>query len=134
MKRLVTLLYNWIHDNAVKPANVTLTGLDTAVTEGTAVVVYCVAEGARPAATITWYNDSSPLQKSAVETTQLQVSASNILSRHIFRVYIHPYYAMYISYICFFSKIVKSSNSYNLYKGEGKGGKLVGRDVSQEKI
>lgn len=97
----MTLLYNWIHDNAVKPANVTLTGLDTAVTEGTAVVVYCVAEGARPAATITWYNDSSPLQKSAVETTQLQVSASNILSRHISRVYIHPYYAMYISYICF---------------------------------
>lgn len=56
----------------------TLTGLDTAVTEGTAVVVYCVADGARPAAAITWYNDSSPLQKSAVETTQLQVSA-NIL-------------------------------------------------------
>ena len=61
----------------MKPANVTLTGLDSAVTEGTAVVVYCVAEGARPAAAITWYNDSSPLQKTAVETTQLQVSANN---------------------------------------------------------
>ena len=70
----------------MKPANVTLTGLDTAVMEGTAVVVYCVAEGARPAATITWYNDSSPLQKSAVETTQLQVSA-NIPSWNISRVY-----------------------------------------------
>ena len=91
----------------------TLTGLDTAVTEGTAVVVYCVAEGARPAATITWYNDSSPLQKSAVETTQLQVSA-NILSRHISRVY------LYAIYHCFLSKIVKSSNSYNLHTGEGK--------------
>ncbi|XP_046442909.1 hemicentin-1-like isoform X6 [Daphnia pulex] len=66
------LVANLRIDVHVKPANVTLTGLDTAVTEGTAVVVYCVAEGARPAATITWYNDSSPLQKSAVETTQLQ--------------------------------------------------------------
>lgn len=60
---------------AVKPANVTLTGLDSPVKEGTAVVVYCHAEGARPAAAISWFNDSSPLQKSAVETTQLQVSS-----------------------------------------------------------
>lgn len=66
------LVANLRIDVHVKPTNVTLTGLDTAVTEGTAVVVYCVADGARPAAAITWYNDSSPLQKSAVETTQLQ--------------------------------------------------------------
>ena len=58
---------------AVKPSSVTLTGLDGTGTEGTAVVVYCVAEGARPAATVTWSNDSSPLLKSAVETIQLQV-------------------------------------------------------------
>lgn len=50
-----------------------MTGLDSPVKEGTAVVVYCQAEGARPAAAISWFNDSSPLQKSAVETTQLQV-------------------------------------------------------------
>ena len=57
----------------MKPAMVTITGLDAPVTEGTAVVVYCVAEGARPAATITWFNASSPLHKNTVETTQLQV-------------------------------------------------------------
>ena len=97
----------------MKPANVTLTGLDTAVMEGTAVVVYCVAEGARPAATITWYNDSSPLQKSAVETTQLQVSA-NIPSWNISRV--SPFLVL--------SKIVKSSNTYNVQEG----GETVGRN------
>lgn len=64
----------------MKPANVTMTGLDSPVKEGTAVVVYCQAEGARPAAAISWFNDSSPLQKSAVETTQLQVGLQHNLS------------------------------------------------------
>ncbi|XP_046648094.1 uncharacterized protein LOC124338080 isoform X3 [Daphnia pulicaria] len=86
------LVANLRIDVHVKPANVTLTGLDTAVTEGTAVVVYCVAEGARPAATITWYNDSSPLQKSAVETTQLQADGTfSTKSRLIFTLNRHDH-------------------------------------------
>ena len=59
--------------SAVKPLEVNLTGLEGSVREGTAVVVYCVARGARPAATISWLNDSSALDKNAVETTLLQV-------------------------------------------------------------
>ena len=74
---------------SVKPLSVNLTGLEGTVREGTAVVVYCVADGARPAATISWLNDSSPLDKNAVETTQLQVpfffsefiSIANVFSR-----------------------------------------------------
>ena len=69
----------------MQPFNVTLTVLDGPVTEGTNVVSYCIAQGGRPAATISWYkNGASPLQKSAVETTQLQVtddSTENNLSQ-----------------------------------------------------
>lgn len=58
---------------AVPASNVSISGLDGVATEGKAVVVYCTASGGRPAATIAWFNDSKPLEKSAVETTQLQV-------------------------------------------------------------
>jgi len=70
--------------SAVKPLEVNLTGLEGSVREGTAVVVYCVARGARPAATISWLNDSSALDKNAVETTLLQVIAIsfNIAHQH----------------------------------------------------
>ena len=70
--------------SAVKPLEVNLTGLEGSVREGTAVVVYCVARGTRPAATISWLNDSSALDKNAVETTLLQVIAIsfNIAHQH----------------------------------------------------
>lgn len=48
-------------DLQVRPTKIQMTGLSPITVQGTIVQVICLVSGARPAANITWYNNTTPL-------------------------------------------------------------------------
>lgn len=48
-------------DLQVRPTKIQMTGLSPTTVQGTIVQVICLVSGARPAANITWYNNTTPL-------------------------------------------------------------------------
>lgn len=55
-------LHHLVHvDLQVRPTKLQMTGLTPSTVQGAIVQVMCVVVGARPAANITWYNNTTPL-------------------------------------------------------------------------
>ncbi|XP_034251543.1 hemicentin-1 isoform X2 [Thrips palmi] len=54
-------------DVNVRPLALELTGVDQHVVQGSSVTLQCVVSGARPSATVTWYNGTEPLDANRVE-------------------------------------------------------------------
>lgn len=100
---------------AVKPSNISLTGIDGPIKEGTAVVVYCIVDGARPAATITWFNNSNALDKSSVETNQLQVYAQRVF----FLCLNFPLFQVLFKFLSYLFAHDKFGNKLSLKKKNG---------------
>ena len=48
-------------------------GIEDSIEEGTVVTLMCRSSGARPAASITWFNGSTPFSELASETVALKV-------------------------------------------------------------
>lgn len=56
-------LRQWLHVNLqVRPTKIQMTGIVPHLVQGTIVQVICLVSGARPAANITWYNNTTPLE------------------------------------------------------------------------
>lgn len=61
----------------MRPLALELTGVDQHVVQGSSVTLSCVVSGARPSASVTWYNGTEPLDPNRVEIKDnqaLQVS------------------------------------------------------------
>jgi len=58
---------------SVRPASWELTGYDAPVLEGTVVNLLCRVKGARPAASITWYNGTTAVSPQPPSNLAVQV-------------------------------------------------------------
>lgn len=66
---LETPMLAWINvDVHVRPLSLDLSGVVHHVVQGTKVTLECAVLGARPAANVTWYNGSEPIQEEALRT------------------------------------------------------------------
>lgn len=59
----------------VRPTKISLTGVDKHAIHGSNVTLECLVQGARPAANLTWYNGSNPIDPEKVKNiVNVQVS------------------------------------------------------------
>lgn len=60
---------------AVRPTKISLTGVDKHAIHGSKVTLECLVQGARPAANLTWYNGTDPIDPEKVTSiANVQVS------------------------------------------------------------
>ncbi|XP_049818622.1 hemicentin-1 isoform X3 [Aethina tumida] len=63
----------WIMvDVNVRPTKVSLSGVNNHVVQGTNVLLYCDVYGARPAATVRWTNESTPITNETLKETSAE--------------------------------------------------------------
>lgn len=63
-------------DLQVRPTKIQMTGLQPQTVQGTLVQVMCLVSGARPAANITWYNNTTPLEANQSSPTAVRSISS----------------------------------------------------------
>lgn len=54
----------------MRPLEITLTGLEKFVVQGTNVKLECIVRGARPAASVRWANGTNEIDKKDLKTTK----------------------------------------------------------------
>lgn len=53
---------------SVRPTKISVTGVQHHVVQGTRVTLQCIVQGARPAANVTWYNSTRPVDDNIIST------------------------------------------------------------------